>query len=140
MTCSKEIKCSQPCRRVVIGIALCMSAAVVLTGALLYLYRHNPAIGGAYPKCLFYSFTGLWCPGCGLTRGLYACLHGDFVTTIRMNPLMFGVMPALAIVAYAKRRSVCVLKAIDNLVIVSSLIFWLLRNVPCWPFALLSPN
>lgn len=107
--------------------------------ALGYLYCHDPAEGGLYPQCLFRSLTGLWCPGCGLTRGLYACLHGDYLVGARMNLLLFVVVPTLAVCACASRR-IGVLKAIDNLLLTSCLLFWILRNLPCWPFMLLAPS
>lgn len=37
--------------------------------------------------CGFANLTGLPCPGCGMTRGLSALLHGDVVQAIRFNPL-----------------------------------------------------
>ena len=106
--------------------------------ALVYLYWHDPATAGAYPKCVFRSVTGFWCPGCGLTRGLYACLHGDIFTAIRMNPLVFVVAPALAAMVCVARCT-STLKMIDVLACVLCLLFWGVRNVPIWPFSLLSP-
>ena len=119
------------------SLAVCL-LAVAAVCALAYLYWHEPAEGGFYPKCLFHSLTGLWCPGCGLTRGLYACLHGDYLAAARMNLLLFVVVPVLAACACATRR-VGVLKAVDNLLLMSCLLFWILRNSPCLPFVLLAP-
>ena len=119
------------------SLIACLIATATVC-ALAYLYCHDPAEEGFYPQCLFHSLTGLWCPGCGLTRGLYACLHGDYLAAVRMNSLLFVAVPVLAVCACASRR-IDVLKAIDNLLLTSCLLFWILRNLTCWPFMLLAP-
>jgi len=52
--------------------------------------------------------------------------------------MLFAVVPTLYAVAIVVRRA-AILMAIDNLIAVSVLLFWVLRNVPCWPFVMLSP-
>ena len=36
--------------------------------------------------------TGLYCPGCGSTRALYALLHGRPGEALAMNPLLLVVL------------------------------------------------
>ncbi len=75
--------------------AIALSAAAVGVGAMVYLF--NPSTHGFYPICLFHALTGLNCPGCGMTRALYALLHGNFLLALKDNAL-FVLMPvALAI-------------------------------------------
>ena len=51
-----------------------------LVGGATFLVRHDPAAPGSlFPRCLLHQTTGLWCPGCGLTRGTYQLLHGDLI-------------------------------------------------------------
>lgn len=119
-------------------VATCLAVAIALACGLAYLYRHDPS-GNFYPKCLFHSLTGLWCPGCGLTRGLYACLHGDYAMAVRMNALMFVVMPVLSVVVSVARRIDTVM-SVGNAAGIICLLFLFLRNIPCWPFVLLSPS
>ncbi len=67
-------------------------AAAVLglagVGGLAVLFFFNPATNHFYPVCTFHRLTGLNCPGCGMTRALYALLHGDLSTAWRDNALL----------------------------------------------------
>jgi hypothetical protein len=85
---------TQPIRiAIVSGVAL--GALAVLT--LVYLF--DPSSAGFFPPCIFRMITGFECPGCGSTRGLHALLHGDVVTAWNFNPLMFVVVPLIALFA-----------------------------------------
>lgn len=42
-----------------------------------------------WPRCPFFSVTGLPCVTCGATRSAIAFLHGDFLVALRWNPLAF---------------------------------------------------
>ena len=53
-----------------------LGATAIGVGAMVFFF--NPSTHGFYPVCLFHSLTGLNCPGCGMTRALYALLHGNF--------------------------------------------------------------
>ena len=50
------------------GIVLGATAAGA--GAMVFFF--NPSTHGFYPVCLFHKLTGWNCPGCGMTRSLYA--------------------------------------------------------------------
>jgi len=50
------------------------------------------------PPCPLHSTTGLYCPGCGVTRATRALMHGDLVTALQMNMVAIILMPFLAIV------------------------------------------
>lgn len=41
-----------------------------------------------FPPCMFYKFTGIYCPGCGATRAVNALLHGDIMLSLRQNPII----------------------------------------------------
>ncbi|MDE6312449.1 MAG: DUF2752 domain-containing protein [Lachnospiraceae bacterium] len=38
--------------------------------------------------CVFYRFTGCYCPGCGGTRAVMALVHGKIVTSFLYHPLV----------------------------------------------------
>lgn len=83
------------------GAALAAALPVLAAGAWL-LQRFDPtAAGSPFPPCLFRHLTGLYCPGCGLTRALHALAHGDVAATWAMNPLVPVALPLLAAMAAA---------------------------------------
>ncbi len=46
------------------------------------------------PQCPFNTVTGLYCPGCGITRSITALLQGDPLAALRYNaaPLVLGLL------------------------------------------------
>lgn len=74
-----------------------IACGCVLAGAAVYTAAVDPSTAGAhFPGCLFRATTGLWCPGCGLTRGVHALLRGDVGEALAMN-----VFTPLAVVLIA---------------------------------------
>ena len=67
-------------RPVLRRIAPIAGGAAVVAGAVLVATNDPAAPGSHFPACAFHSATGLWCPGCGLTRGLHALLDGHLGT------------------------------------------------------------
>ena len=68
-----------------------------LAGAAVYVALQDPTQGGVFLPCPFRLVTGLWCPGCGLTRATHFLLRGDLPTALRYH--LFVVPILLAIVA-----------------------------------------
>ena len=67
-------------------------AAPIATGCCLalgaaYVAAVDPAQGGAFVPCPFHAITGLWCPGCGLTRATHQLLHGHLEQGLHDNLL-----------------------------------------------------
>jgi Protein of unknown function (DUF2752) len=77
------------------GIAL--GATAIGAGAVVFFF--NPSTHGFYPVCAFHALTGLNCPGCGMTRALYALLHGNFPVALKDNALLVLALLALAVKA-----------------------------------------
>lgn len=44
-------------------------------------------VNGGVP-CFFHSLTGYYCPGCGGTRASYAFLHGHFIRSFMLHPII----------------------------------------------------
>lgn len=40
------------------------------------------------PPCLFHRLTGLYCPGCGGTRSIYALLTGQLLQSFYYHPIV----------------------------------------------------
>lgn len=99
------------------------------------------------PDCPFYSLTNLYCPGCGSQRGLHALLNGRIMTAFGFNPLMVISLVFFACEAgiwiLNKRgkqvRSLSIRRYTPMIVLVVTLLFWALRNIPVWPLSLLAP-
>lgn len=122
--------------------------SVAVLGSLLYFY-FDPSLHHFFPPCPFYFATSLYCPGCGSQRAFHALLHGDLFKASGHNLLFVLFLPVVSFSAAAfinnlfnpKKvaqkifHSVLFVKTI--LVVVIS--FWILRNIPFWPFAELAP-
>lgn len=115
---------------------------------LLYLRFFSPVLWGFYPICPFYYLTGLYCPGCGTTRGLHELLHGNLLQAIDFNPLMVVTLPiigyvfASASLAAIRGRGlpkVFVSPTIIKAIFVIVAAFWITRNIPFFPFSFLAP-
>ena len=130
------------------------AAPIACGGALVasaaFLATHDPAAAGSrYPTCVFHQMTGLWCPGCGLTRGTYQLLHGHVLTALSNN--IFTPLVLVAIVAAwlawlrvswgaaprpLPKRAVRWLAVILPTVVLA---YGVLRNLPVAPLRSLAP-
>lgn len=127
--------------------ATLLAAPVAGVGAWL-LVRFDPnAAGSPFLPCLFHAFTGLYCPGCGITRALHALVHGDFGQMMAMNPLLpllLLAVPMLALQGWGYRLPLprALLRPLSSasLWIGLILVYWIARNLPWWPFTWLAPN
>ena len=72
-----------------------LAGTVLGIAALVFFF--NPATHKIYPVCQFHRLTGLNCPGCGMTRAIYALLHGDLLTALHDNALFVFALGTLAI-------------------------------------------
>ena len=65
----------------------------------------------AVPVALFYLtlgcplrfFTGVCCPGCGMSRALWYALKLDFANAYHMHPLIF-IMPIVALIYIFRKK------------------------------------
>ena len=119
-----------------------------ITFSVIFLFLFNPAHSTFYAPCLFHTLTGFYCPGCGSLRALHQLLHGNMLKAFGLNPLMVLSLPFLGYVFISrvvlvrrKRPSpVVFIPAIWIWLIgVGILMFWMLRNIPFYPFNLLAP-
>ena len=100
-----------------------------------------------YPSCLFHSLVGLHCPGCGSTRALLALAHGEWLRAAHENALLVALLPFLGawtvIALWRAWRFNAPAPAAPQgtamIVLVATLVFFVARNLPWWPFTLLAP-
>lgn len=122
---------------------------LVLAGPAFALYQQGPSASTWLPSCTFHKFTGLNCPGCGMTRAAYATLHGRIGEAFRMNPVGMILLPlacirlGIQLLGWVRGKPLPFrfnVGARGAWAIVWVVIgFWILRNIPMWPFLLLSP-
>lgn len=74
-------------------------ACLGLTLAAGLLYALLCSTTGFAVPCLFHKLTGLYCPGCGVTRMCLALLALDFPAAWRANSGLFLLLPLLALLA-----------------------------------------
>jgi len=75
-----------------------VACGCALAGAALLVAVNDPSSPGSlFPGCGFRATTGLWCPGCGLTRATHHLLTGDVAAAFSSN--LFTPFALLAIVA-----------------------------------------
>ena len=122
--------------------------AALITGCV-FIFVVNPETS-LYPPCLFKKLTNLQCPGCGSARACYHLLHGDFLIAVDYNLLFIAFLPLLVMemfsrLFYVSRQTASKLRIIQNHlrpvhVLVVVLTFWIVRNLPMYPFNLLSSD
>lgn len=121
-----------------------------LAGLTFVLARVDPAAPDSpFPACQFRAATGLWCPGCGLTRGAHQLLRGDLVGAIDSNMFVPAVSIAVMVgwwwwlrtawgrpVSSRTRRSA---ERVGLATVVAAATYGVLRNLPGEAFAVLAP-
>ncbi len=123
---------------------------LLLLVPLAALFFHlDPATQPIFPKCIFHSLTGLHCPGCGSQRAIHDLLHFDIEGVVQNN---FLFLPALVIsiygiiVPFSNRYFNTSFKNFLNhpktpvIIALLILLFWVIRNIPFYPFTSLAPS
>jgi len=121
----------------------------VLVAGVVVLFALDPARYGFYPRCVFHAATGLHCPGCGTLRGAHLLMHGHLAEALRMNALVFLFLPVASVYVFWKWRASAGGAEASRFVVkpawlwtalVVAFLFWILRNLPFYPFTLLAPS
>lgn len=88
--------------------------------------------------CIFHKITGLYCPGCGITRAIKALLRGDLYSSFRNNILLYVVVPLIFVIQVINKKSSEKTRKINNYILVFLLIFTvgygILRNIPAFSY------
>jgi hypothetical protein len=122
---------------------------IALTGLAVLFFVLDPAEHSLFPRCIFYSLSGYYCPGCGSQRAIHSLLHLNIPGVVQNNVLF---LPAVLTIAYHFLHSVLnrlfnwrlpnifYLKNTPWIILGIILLFWLLRNLPVYPFSVLAPG
>ena len=68
-----------------------------MAGILGFIYIIWLKITDLGIQCVFYLWTGLKCPGCGITHMCMAVLNGDIEGARRENIFLFYMLPILGL-------------------------------------------
>jgi hypothetical protein len=68
------------------------AVAVVGAGLVAFTALNDPTERSILPPCPIHATTGLWCPGCGLTRAAHHLLQGDVAASLSANLLLPAVV------------------------------------------------
>lgn len=129
-------------------IAQIVLLIILLIIAVLF-YFLNPVEHQLFPKCIFHSVSGYHCPGCGSQRAIHSLMHLNFAGVVGNN---FLFLPAVALIIYHylhpvlnkllswKLPNVFYYKKTPWIIFAVVILFWILRNLPWYPFSVLAPN
>ena len=112
---------------------------IVLFLLFLFYYFLNQKLNIGIP-CIFHELTGLYCPGCGITRMFFAIIELKFYDAFRYNPLVFILL--IISILYLLLKSL--LKKYNINLIIPNYIYYILlvivifygifRNIPEFEF------
>lgn len=130
-------------------IPIILLFTIAFGGALLLYFIFNPSEHSLFIACPFQYATGYHCPGCGSQRAIHQLLHGNISAAFWLNPLLLISLPlilfALGQKAYNFMFSTQYHVGLfyNKFFIYGyfglAILFWILRNIPQYPFSLLAP-
>jgi len=122
----------------------------VLTFSVLYFFNNSELQSALifYPLCLFNTVTGLYCPGCGGLRSFHYFFHGDFWLSLRYNLLLIPVLMLTAYYLFSEFIFLFFSKKLPKFqfpvwliitIFIVVIFYWIIRNLPGYPFCYLRP-
>ena len=94
-------------------------------------YYSFSQLTGFSVACPFYLLTGLYCPGCGITRLFFALMKFQFYQAFRYNPLVFCF---LIFYFFYLLFPIKLPKCWSVVALIVVILFGILRNLPFCPF------
>lgn len=116
--------------------------------AILYFFV-NPSDVDFFPKCPLFVTTGIYCPGCGSQRATHQLLQFNLFGVLQQNVLYFMGIFVLGYHGTITSINLYFKKNIYNyiyhpktpiIIFIIIIIYWILRNIPYYPFNMLAPN
>jgi len=136
-------------RRIILWRAGLVLLGLVFLGLGSWLLIRNGAESMPL-SCAFNQWTGLHCPGCGMTRGTLALFEGRLLDSFSQNPLGMILLPialigcGLEITGWIQDKSppwrIPLGTHGAKIIALSVITFMILRNLPWAPFFWLAPN
>lgn len=112
------------------------SIYITLLFAITYLcIKYN-----IYIPCIFHKITGLYCPGCGITRMIISLLKMNFCQAFRYNPLAFILLPLficyyiIKYIFYLKNKQLIINNKVWYTILMIVILFGIIRNIPTFKY------
>ena len=130
------------------GLPIASGGAAAGLAAIVAL--NDPAASNShFPPCIFHATTGLWCPGCGLTRGLHQLLNGHLGAAVSYNVFIPLAVVAAVLGWWSWLRTswdraplpipLWLLRPLVWVMPLALVTYGVLRNIPAAPFNALAP-
>ena len=91
------------------------------------------SITGVHTACRMRAFTGMPCPGCGMTRAYLSLLHGNIKEAFFYHPLFLLPVFILILLALQSKKGVKIPKALWIAILVLLLLVYLVRMLLFFP-------
>ena len=122
---------------------------ILITVLAVLFFVLNPDQHSIFPRCIFNSVTGYYCPGCGSQRAIHDLLHLNIAGVVSHNILF---IPAFLLIFYHylapvvnriftwKLPNIFYYKSTPWIIFGIVILFWILRNISYYPFSVLAPG
>ena len=124
-------------KRIIVVFALFIG--ILLISFLYYKFYSIYHIG---IPCVFHELTGLYCPGCGITRAIFALFEFNLKKAVQYNILIFIIGPFLLYYSIKKIYNWVLDKKEKNILpnllvyimLIITILFSILRNIEWFSF------
>lgn len=110
---------------------------------LLFIYYKIYSIYHIGIKCIFYTLTKLYCPGCGVTRAIFSLIRFKFKEALHYNLLVTVLLPFIFSyiflrivnwINFSNKKIKIFNYKFWNFLLIITIIFGILRNIKFFDF------
>lgn len=101
---------------------------------LIFVYLASPTDGPILP-CIFNKITGIYCPGCGMSRAVHSLLKFEFYHALMYNALIY-IIPTMFIIysLFVYKRFSKLANITLVLMILITLGYGIIRNIEAFSY------
>lgn len=136
-----------------IRLILIVLTSVIIIASCIIVRNMDPSKVPVTPPCSLRYFTGLYCPGCGMTRAMHAALNFRFADAFSYNLLWPFIVLLISASFYMWFSFLITCKnpfkpfneffkkhpLAAYITVIVFFAFWIFRNIPVYPFIMLAP-